>query len=182
MEAAPRRALRVLRLVHELHKQGYQLLRIAPGMSSSGCYWRCSVTPRSNILRSHGARLRDWDRDTAHYSSGQDNEYFGWKDAQNDTVQQLAAKFKERFERIVEAGLGDDWSYAGWYVRMLGLAECEKFPVAYADWWTEPDPRFLPLTSGENLLLMPPPGDADDDPNDSRTPRMPDDDQSPTPR
>lgn len=77
MEAPQRRALRILRLVHELHKQGYQLLRIVPGMSPSGCYWRCAITPRSNVLRSHGAMLSDNERLVAHYTSGQDNEYFG---------------------------------------------------------------------------------------------------------
>jgi hypothetical protein len=176
METHFRRGLRVLRMVHELHKQGNQLLRICPGMSPSGGYWRCSITPRSNILRSNGAMLKDWERDTAHYSSGQDNEYFGWEDARHDKVEQLANKFRERFPRLVELSLGDDWNYAGWYVRMLGLAEIEKFPIAYADWWPQPNPRFLPLTGDEALLLMPPPGDADDDPEDSRTARNTDDD------
>jgi len=163
MEAHYRRALRVLRMVHEFHKRGYQLLRIAPGMSSSGCYWRCAITPKSNILRSHGARVRDSERLVARYSSGQDNEYFGWKDAKHDKVQELAEKFAERFGEIVEAGKGDDWDYAGWYVRMLGYAEREFFPIAYADWDDEPNPRFLPLSGGTSDLPMPPPGDAEDE-------------------
>ena len=162
MEAPKRRALRILRLVHELHKQGYQLLRIVPGMSPSGCYWRCAITPRSNVLRSHGAMLSDDERLVAHYTSGQDNEYFGWTDAAQDDVQQLAAKFTERFGEIVAASHGDDWNYAGWYVRMLGYAERELFPVSYADWIEEPDPRFLPLWGGESDLPMPPPGDVED--------------------
>ena len=162
MEAPQRRALRILRLVHELHKQGCQLLRIVPGMSPSGCYWRCAITPRSNILRSHGAMLGDNERLVAHYTSGQDNEYFGWTDAAQDDVQQLAMKFTERFGDIVAASRGDDWNYAGWYVRMLGYAERELFPVLYADWIEKPDPRFLPLWGGESDLPMPPPGDAED--------------------
>lgn len=160
MEAYQRRALRVLRFVHEFHKQGHQLLRIAPGMAPSGCYWRCAISPRSNILRSHGAMLRHFDRLVAHYSSGQDNEYFGWDDARQNDVKQLATKFTERFPAIVEASRGDDWSYAGWYVRMPGYAEKEMFPVAYADWHEEPDPRFLPLSGFDSDLPMPPPGDA----------------------
>ena len=163
MEAHYRRALRVLRLVHELHKQGYQLLRIAPGMAPSGCYWRCAITPKSNILRSHGAMLSNEERFVAHYSSGQDNEYFGWTDATHDDVKQLTAKFKERFAVIVEASRADDWVYVGWYVRMLGYAEREQFPVAYADSYSDPDPRFLPLWGFESDLPMPPPGDADDE-------------------
>lgn len=162
MEAHQRRALRVLRLVHELHKQGFQLLRIAPGMSASGCYWRCAITSKSNILRSHGAMLNDDERLVAHYTSGQENEYFGWADSPHDDVQQLAAKFAERFSDIVDASRGDDWEYAGWYVRMLGYAERELFPASYADWHEKPDPRFLPLWGGESDLPMPPPGDAED--------------------
>lgn len=163
MEAHLRRALRVLRLVHELHKRGYQLLRIAPGMSPSGCHWRCSVSPRSNMLKTHGAKLKDWDRLAAHYTSGQDNEYFGWQDAKHDNVQQLAEKFTERFPEIVDASNADDWEYAGWYVRMLGYAENGYFPIGYADWYgEEPDPRFLPLLGIESDLPMPPPGDAED--------------------
>jgi hypothetical protein len=35
-------------------------LRIAPGMSPSGSYWRCAVTPASNISRFRGAHLVDF--------------------------------------------------------------------------------------------------------------------------
>lgn len=166
MEAGLRRALRVLRLVHELHKRGYQLLRIAPGMSPSGCHWRCSITPRCNIRERHGAMLSEngWDRFCALYTSAQGNEYFGWEDAQHDTVQKLAQKFTERFPDIVEASQADDWNYAGWYVRMLGYAERGFLPIAYADWYgLQPDPRFLPLTKTESDLPMPPPGGFDEE-------------------
>ena len=163
MEAHFRRALRVLRIVHEFHKQGYQLMRIAPGMSPSGCSWRCSIAPRSNILRSHGAKLRDWDSLAAHYSSAQSNEYFGWSDAEHDDVKTLATKFCDRMPDIVEASRGIDWQYAGWYVSMLGYAEKELFPIAYADCHVEPDTRFLPFIGGTSELLMPPPGDAEEE-------------------
>lgn len=155
-----RRALRVLRIVHEFHKQGYQRMRIAPGMSPSGGSWRCSITPRSNILRTHGAKLRDWGRLTAHYSSAQSNNYFEWTDAQHDDVKALAAKFHERMPEIVQASRGNDWEYAGWYVSMLGYAERGIFPIAYADWPSREDSPYLPATGGESELLMPPPGEA----------------------
>lgn len=166
MEAHFRRALRVLRVVHEFHKQGHQLMRIAPGMSPSGSSWRCSITPRCNTLRTHGAKLRDWNRLAAHYSSGQGNEYFGWTDAEHDAVKTLVAKFRERMPDIVEACQGTDWQYAGWYVSMLGYAEKEIFPIAYDDWHEEQDPRFLPVVTGQSQLLMPPPGDAEDEPTE----------------
>jgi hypothetical protein len=163
MEAHFRRALRVLRIVHEFHKQGYQLMRIAPGMSPSGNSWRCAITPRSNILRTHGAMLRDLGRLVAHYSSSQSNQYFDWPDAEHDDVIALTAKFRERLPEIVEASRGKDWDYAGWYVSMLGCAEKGLFPIAYAEWHGEPDPRFLPVSGGTSELLMPPPGEAEEE-------------------
>jgi hypothetical protein len=166
MEPHFRRALRVLRIVNEFHKRGYQNMRIAPGMAPSGAYWRCTITPRLNILRNHGAKLKDWDRLTAHYSSGQGNSYFEWTDAETDTVQDLADKFHRRMPEIVEASRGLDWEYAGWYVTMLGYAERGLFSIAYSDWMSEPDKRFMPLSGGESDLLMPPPGDAQMEPEE----------------
>lgn len=36
---------RLLEMVQVLHLQGYERLRINPGMSPSGCYWRCELLP-----------------------------------------------------------------------------------------------------------------------------------------
>jgi hypothetical protein len=36
----------------------------------------------------------------ADYSSGQENEYFGWNDAAEDDARSLADKFVERFDRL----------------------------------------------------------------------------------
>jgi hypothetical protein len=162
-DANERRALRVLAMVHELHKAGYQRLRICPGMSGSGGAWRCTVTPISNVLRSDGALIANFDALTAHYSSAQKNLYFDWLDAKTSTARELANLFIKRFPDIAAAGLGEDWAYAGWYVLMLGFAEQGEFPVAYAEWWTEPNPRFLPTDKRgvESGLSMPPVGEAD---------------------
>lgn len=159
-DPSTRRAQRVLVMVHELHKLGYQRLRIAPGMSASGAHWRCAVTHIGNIQRSHGAMLCEYDRDAVHYTTGQDNSYFGWEDARQDTARDLAARFLDRCPAIARLAEGADWMYAGWYVQMLGVAERGTLPVAYADWYDEPDPRWLPTTAGfDSGLPMPPPGE-----------------------
>ena len=161
--------LQVLLMVHELHKLGYQRLRIAPGMSASGMHWRCSVTHVGNIERSHGAMacslcgMDNWPKgESAFYTTGQADNYFGWDDAQEDTPRQLADKFIARFPRLAELGQGTDWPYVGWYVQMLGLAEMGIGPVAYADWYEEPEPGWLPTTDGSKLP-MPPGGEGDAD-------------------
>jgi hypothetical protein len=106
-----RRAQRVLLMVHELHKRGYQRVRLVPGMAPSGLHWRCAVTHRGNILTTHGAMAKTCDHPSASYSSSQDNGYFGWEDAHQDTARQLAVKFLERFPAIVRRGQGLDWLY-----------------------------------------------------------------------
>lgn len=149
-------------MVHELHKRGYQRLRIIPAMAPSGTHWRCGITPVSNVLRSHGARSRAYDEMTAHYSTGMDNAYFGWEDARQDTARELADKFVIRFSEIAEAGRGRDWDYAGWFVEMLGFAERGDLPVSYGDWYEDPDFSWLPTLAGFNSgLPMPPAGEAE---------------------
>jgi hypothetical protein len=164
-------ARRVLFMTHELHKRGYQRLRIAPGMAPSGCYWRCTVTHVGNILARHGARAAVYDDHTARYTTGQEDACFGWQDARHDSPAELATKFVERFPEIAWRGVGTDWAYAGWYVQMLGLAERDVLPIAYADWYGEPDPRWLttvpsclPTGGGAEVRLpMPPGGEAAED-------------------
>jgi hypothetical protein len=44
---------------------------------------------------------------------------------------------------------------------MLAKAKTGEFPIAYADWYDDPDPRWLPTTAGfQSGLPMPPPGEA----------------------
>jgi hypothetical protein len=165
-EAVYRRAQRVLAMVHELHKAGYQQLRICPGMSPSGGCWRVAITHKGNILKSHGAMIAEFGgRDAANYTSGQDNNYFDWHDAEHDTARQLAQKFLERFSDICTKGRGLDHEYVGWYVQMLGFSERGIFPVSYAD-YQQDHPRWMSTTGGDSDskisgLPKPPPGFAE---------------------
>lgn len=149
---------KVLRMVAELHVRGFQRLRIAPGMSASGCYWRCSVTPVTNVSIWHGARLVSYDTLAAHYSAGSEREYFGWKDAGHATPSRLADLFIERFPEIVAAGRGSDWLYAGWYLEMLHLTYPDAIPIAYADWDLPKD--YIQTIGGRSdaRIPLPPPG------------------------
>lgn len=154
-------------MVGELHKRGHQRLRISPGMSPSGMHWRCLVTSADNILRSHGALVANHDEEVvAFYTSGQENEYFGWTDARRATARQLAEMFIERFPTIAERSLGEDWLYAGWYVQMLGVAETGYFPMAFNDWGDLSGAPVLPTIGVGNAesapdLPLPPGGLAD---------------------
>jgi hypothetical protein len=167
-----RRAVRVLAMVGELHKRGYQRLRVMPYMSPSGCYWRCEISTASVFYRNHGALFNDWamsDDEVARYTSGQDNHYFDWNDAEQDDARSLADKFLRLFDKLAESGKGWDYPYAGWYQRLLGLAEAGRLPVVFAD-LNPPLPDRVRLNDSRPkewrdhqdelpILPLPPPGE-----------------------
>lgn len=154
-------------MVGELHKRGFQRLRAAPAMSASGGYWRCHLTPASNTFHQHGGHIANWEALVATYTSGSENQYFGWADRTTATARQLADTFVERFPAVIEASEGRDWLYAGWFVEVLGLAERGFFPYFYADYGpdetngvqfrrvNEPRANLGP----EPSLPLPPPGE-----------------------
>jgi hypothetical protein len=157
---------KVLLMVAELHVRGYQRMRIAPGMSASGCYWRCSIAPATNISKVHGALLVSDEGPVVHYSSADGGEYFGWQDASHFTPSRLAARFIKRFPAIASAGRGRDWAYVGWYQEMLHLTHPDRLPLAYADWDSSHPPGCIGTTSptgapGDVFIPMPPPGESD---------------------
>jgi hypothetical protein len=154
---------KLLRTVTELHVRGYQRLRIAPGMSPSGCYWRCSITPAINISRRHGARMLSWESDIAvNYSSGQGRDYFGMEGVGHLSASRLADLFLSRFPEIAAKGSGSDWTCAGWYLEMLHLTYPSRYPIACAD-WPVPDDCLSTVGEGPDVTIpLPPPGLASD--------------------
>jgi hypothetical protein len=137
-----RRAVRLLSAVHELHKAGYQRLRISAGMAPSGMYWRCFLTSADNI-REDGWSLLD-DDVTMRYTTGDESCYFGWDDAVGIDARKLARMFVERCPSIAERATGHDWAYAGWFTAMLGAAENGRLPVFFADYPPELVPGQMP--------------------------------------
>lgn len=121
-----RRCARVVAMVHELHKVGYQRIRAIPQEAPNGMHWRCHVTFAANV-EPDGISLKDFDIHNrglvAHYSTGQGTEYFGWKDAGQMTARELAVLFLDRYPDIAQNGQGRDWLYAGWLTDFLGMME-----------------------------------------------------------
>ncbi len=149
-----RRSLRVLAMVAELHKAGYQRLRVAAGMSPSGNYWRCHITPADNV-GANGWEPQDWEGGIATYTSGDEDIYFGWVDAPGKSARQLAQLFLERFPELAKRGAGRDRPYAGWFVGMLGAAENGRLPIFFADWVLESvEMEMPPPPSGAIVLYV----------------------------
>lgn len=136
-----RRGGRLLAMVHELHKAGYQRLRICAGMSPDGKEWRCRLLPASQV-QSNG-----WtpDGDGVDYTSSQGKSFFGWVDCDDDDARALARKFIERFPDTLRQSVGADWGYAGWFTDVLGRVEHGELPVFYQGFDLKPGPSVGPL-------------------------------------
>jgi hypothetical protein len=108
-------------------------------------HWRCWIGPAIFFHRNHGAILSDIATQVegeersqaaqllARYTSGQDNHYFDWRDAEKDDARLLAAMFVSRFTLLARLGQGWDYAYAGWFQRLVGLAELGWLPVVLSD-------------------------------------------------
>lgn len=136
-----RRTVRVIRMVSELHRLGYQRVRFMP--HEHPLAFRIAIAPAHLFSRNNGAHLVDFDEDLhIQYSSASGAEYFGWKDATTDNSRQLAEKFIQRYPKICAEGAGRDWEYAGWLCELLGALERLPFalPIVMAEFMTpEPD-------------------------------------------
>lgn len=143
-----RHATRLLSMIHELHKAGYQRVRFSAGMSPSGMHWRCTITHADNMtVDSLSVRNHELAEEVAHYSTSSGNQYFGWTDTIHCSARELAVKFIKRYPVIARKGDGRDWRYAGWLTDTLGRAEQEiagSLPIFFADYDLDLDPEWLP--------------------------------------
>jgi hypothetical protein len=142
-------------MVSELHRMGYQRLRIMPYLHPLA--WRLLVGPCESFSSRNGLALADgaWDTVAGHSSAGGGNCYFDWRDAKGDNARELAEKFVLRFPDVSKRGLGRDWEYSGWLSELLGVLEGgDLLPVMEWEFMRgKPEELdFLPIWSmtGEN--------------------------------
>lgn len=160
---------RIFLMVRELHRLGFERLRVSPGMSASGNSWRCSIVPASCISQAHGSKMGHSSLEKLEeatkkefwaytYGSGQQQEPFGWKDAYFDSPDHLAHKFIERQPEVAFSGWGSDLTYATWYQEMLDQTQPNGVFVSYAD-YALPRDFLVQMVSGEVNVTLPPPGE-----------------------
>jgi hypothetical protein len=136
-----RRSVRLLAMVGELHKRGYQRLRIMPYLGPTG-HWRCSISPVMLFYRNHGAIQLEPEGGgdapevamIARYTGAAGNHYFDWDDARTDAARLVADKFINRFPLLTANGCSWDYPYAGWYLRLLRIAERGFLPYVLAEY------------------------------------------------
>src|ERR1700737_3666346 len=101
-----RRSQRVIRMISELHRMGFQRLRFMP--YEYPLAYRIEIAPVSCFSAPTVFSGKDA-QPSVTYSSGSENAYFEWTDAKSDDARELSVKFVRRFPEIVQSGSGRDW-------------------------------------------------------------------------
>lgn len=116
-------------MVSELHKRGYQHLRVMPFLHDGGNLWRLAFGPRKDFSRLMGLALVQATFDRApQFSSASSSYPFDWRDAGSDDARDLAAKMINRFPDLIQASKGRDWAYVGWFAEMMGWVDAGWLP------------------------------------------------------
>ena len=156
---------RLLLVVADLHKLGYECARIVPFIvdTPGGGDWTCIIAPSAMISPSHGATI-------AEHPDWVDFPYFIGR-----TVRSLpglpqgfdsAKNMILAYPKLAEQCIGPDREYAEWYRAMLRTTEPEGVVYGAADLDDQKNPpingmRVLgPEGHLEILVPLPPPGAA----------------------
>lgn len=149
-------ALKLLRMVAELHARGFQRLRIAPGLAPAGGDWRCALVPASRMDPAHGAGEQVGNLLAARYSTSEDYHFFGWNDGAKMSIKEMAESFVRTFTTVCEQALGPDPVYANWFLSVVHAAEHGALPVAFSEASHPSVDERLATTQADVWLMWPP--------------------------
>ena len=148
--------IRLIKMLVELHRRGYQLLRICPyeHMAWAVEFWPSRFfSPRNGAYLMSGAYVDLQSHEETRHSAGSGFRYFGWSGVERYDAQHLAGEFVKRFPKTCAASQGRDWEYAGWLSELSGhVSRTRRLPFVSAEYF-EPAPEelmFLPLRDYEN--------------------------------
>lgn len=153
-------AYEIVMVVHELHQQGYEQLRLFPGMSPNGCAWRWRVYPKIMMGRDNRFEMHD-DHTPFNCIFGSTGEAFPKENRRLLTVDEFMEGNQDFIGLLAKA---KDAAYVEWYAQIVEHAKAKDFPIAFADGGMGDQWQFL---SGE-VLPYPPftPTRIDELPND----------------
>lgn len=140
-------AYEIVMIVHELHKRGYEHLRLFSGLSPSGGSWRWLVYPKvlmdDNLYCEHNHDSLPFE--CPHGSTGDD-----CPDPRRSMI--TADDFMKEYESYVTLAKGFDAEYVRWFDNIVNHVKNYDFPIAFAEYFNADQWKF---TSGESLCYPP---------------------------
>ncbi len=134
---------KLLLAVAELHRRGYENLRLRAGLSPSGCHWRYQLSPRDESVRGPSGSL-----------TNQLN--MNWGDNDDSTPEELAGAIMTRFPELVDAAKGEDSAYAAWLSEIIEESAPEGLFIEFWDSYDGPC-KDVRLINCESKRIFPQP-------------------------
>ena len=121
-------------------------------------FWRCAIVPASMTSREHGARLAEnvVYETLPRYSSGDEDNYFGWANMRPKTPLILAKRFIVEFAKFAEQGKHPDPAYVAWFTTMLEATAPHGVIYAFADMESSADRMFISFGDETVVVRVPP--------------------------
>ncbi len=129
---------KLLFVVLELHKRGYEKLHIVPALAPSGMAWRCTFV--SEIYKS--VRATEWFEEFARA----EREI-------NYTIEELTDRFERDHSDFLESCRGRNTDYLLWFRGMLNQLEKGELPYALAEYFYETE--FWGTTKQKKIRTLP---------------------------
>lgn len=148
-------AVRVIAMVNELHRRGYQQLRIFP--YEYPLAWRLCIGSRRHFSPHNGAYCEHTADQFPIYSSSQGKDFFGWTGCNAMSARSLSDLFIQAFPEVCAEGMGRDWAYAGWLLELSGrMFSTGERPFVMSEYFdTAPrDLTYLPLREASNGTVV----------------------------
>jgi len=139
---------KLLHIAGELHKRGYENLRVVPCLSPNGMAWRCKFDISGDKGRSHSdkdiyfVRASNWIRNF-------DEE----REEIKLSIQELSDLFEKEHRIFLEKCKGDNQEYVEWYNEMLNKLQEGELPYAFSDYFHATD--FWETSSGNKINILP---------------------------
>jgi hypothetical protein len=139
-------AYEVILFVHELHKKGYEQLRLVSGISPSGLSWRWMVFPKVFMIMGNSFE---------HNCDGVPFKYLHGSTGEGYPVNRevySADDFIKGNEWYIELAKGSDQNYVKWFDNVFSHAQLNDFPIAFEERSSAEQWRFM---SREKLSYPP---------------------------
>lgn len=138
-------ACEVVLMLHELHRRGYEQLRLFCGWAPSGLYWRWNIYPKCLMMKD-----ANWEKhddctpfDCPHGSAIRPKGNWNHVEAADELLRNAG--------EFMELGKLPDNEYVRWYAQLVEHAKRSDFPVAFSEffpsrdsWLFEPSQEKLP--------------------------------------
>ncbi len=133
---------KILYVAGNLHKKGYQNLRIVPSLSPSGLSWRCSF-----VTYKEGRIVNV-------YASNWIQGFDKINDKEIElNIEELTNLFIEKENDFLQNCKGKNEEYVKWFERVLQNLKEEELPYAYAEYFSPTS--FWETSLGNEIPTLP---------------------------